>query len=97
MDKPFNDNIKKNNLQLFKSGERQNSSTAKSKNKVKTFFSRMYIACQATSGDINTFFEHENHYHDYWPLSLAENNLMRFGGKSDLLKCLETLTLLQWR
>ena len=53
-------------------------------------FSRMYIACQAASGDRNTLFEHENHY---WPLSLAENNLMRFGEKSDLLKCLETLTL----
>ena len=53
-------------------------------------FSRMYIACQATSGDMNTLFEHENHY---WPLSLAENNLMRFGEKSDLLKCLETPTL----
>ena len=32
---PFNDNIKKNNLQLFKSGERKHSSAAKSKNKVK--------------------------------------------------------------
>ena len=42
-------------------------------------FSRMYIACQATSGDMNTFFEHENHC---WPLSLAENYLMRFGEKS---------------
>ena len=29
MDKPFNDNIKKNNLQFFKSGERKNSSAAK--------------------------------------------------------------------
>ena len=53
-------------------------------------FSRMYIACQATSGDMNTFFEHENHC---WPLYLAENNLMRFGEKSALLKCLETRTL----
>ena len=37
---------------------------------------------------MNTFFEHENHS---WPPSLAENNLMRFGEKSDLLKCLEIL------
>ena len=51
-------------------------------------FSRMNIACQATSGDMNTFFEYEN---DYWPLSLAENNLMHFGKKSDLLNSLETL------
>ena len=53
-------------------------------------FSRIYIACKAPSGDMNKFFKHENHY---WPLSLAENNLlvMRFGDKSDLLKCLETL------
>ena len=49
----------------------------------------MYIASQATSGDINTFFEHENHY---WPLFLAENNLLRFVKKSDFLKWLETLT-----
>ena len=79
-----------NHLQLFKSNEGKNSSTAKYKNKVKSMqsglhlFSRMYIACQATSGDMNTLFEHENHY---WPLSLAENNLMRFGEKSDLVKC----------
>ena len=83
------DNLRKNILQLFKSGERKTSSTAKYRSEVKSLksglhlFSRMYIACQATSGDINTFLEHENHY---WPLSLAENNLMR-------LKCLETLTL----
>ena len=97
--------LRKNILQLCKSSGRKNSSTAKYKNKVKSmksglhFFSRMYIACQATSGDMNTFFEHENHC---WPLSLAENYLMRFGEKSDLLKCLETQTLrlrqhLQWR
>ena len=53
-------------------------------------FSKMYIACQATSDDMNTFFEHENHY---WQLFLAENNLMLFGEKSSLLKCLETVTL----
>ena len=74
----------------------KHSSTAKYKNKVKSIksglhlFSRMYIACQATSGDMNTLFEHENHC---WPLYLAENNLMRFGEKSALLKCLETRTL----
>ena len=71
----MNDNIKKNILHLFKSNEGKNSSTAKYKNEVKSMqsglhlFSRMYIACQATSGDINTLFEHENHY---WPLSLAK-------------------------
>ena len=53
-------------------------------------FSRMYIAFQATSGGMNTFFEHENHY---WPISLAENNLMSFGEKSDCLKCLGTVAL----
>ena len=51
-------------------------------------FSRMSISCQARNDDMNTFFEHENHS---WLPSLAENNLMRFGEKSDLLKCLETL------
>ena len=94
--------LRKKILQLFKSSERKNSSTTKYKNKVKSIksglhlFSRMYIACQATSGDMNTFFEHENHC---WALSLAENNLIRFGEKSDLLKCFGTRTLqhLQWR
>ena len=82
-------------IQLFKSSERENLPTAKYKNKVKSMksglhlFSRMSIACQTKSGDMNTFLEHENHY---WPLSLAENNLMRFDEKSDFLKCLETLT-----
>jgi len=49
-------------------------------------FSRMYISCQVRDGDLDTFFEHENHA---WPPSIAENNKMRLGSKADLLKCLE--------
>ena len=50
----------------------------------------MYISCQAREGEIDVFFEHENHS---WPPSLAENNLMRNGNKAELLKCLEPLAL----
>ena len=49
-------------------------------------FSRMYISCQAREGEIDVFFEHENHA---WPPLLAENNSMHHSSKADLLKCLE--------
>ena len=49
-------------------------------------FSRMYIACQSRDGDLDTFFEHENHP---WPPSLAEQNRPRSGNKSELVTCLE--------
>ena len=51
-------------------------------------FSRMYISCQAREGEMDIFFEHENHA---WPPSLAENNSMCHGNKAHLLKCLEPL------
>ena len=42
-------------------------------------FSRMYIFCQATNGDINVFFQHS------WPPSLSINNMMQLGDKVGLL------------
>ena len=51
-------------------------------------FSRMYISCQVRDGDLDAFFEHENHA---WPPALADNNTMRRGTKSDLTSCLESL------
>lgn len=53
-------------------------------------FSRLYISCQARGGDLDSFFEHENHA---WPPSLAKANEMRHGNKSELLPCLGALSL----
>ena len=50
----------------------------------------MYISCQTRDGDLDTFFEHENHA---WPPSLAENNEMRPAKKAELLTCLESLAI----
>ncbi len=92
MTKPFHDTIPKNNFALFKSGQQKASSKLKAKiSSMKSdlqLFSRMYISCQAREGEMDAFFEHENHA---WPPSLAENNSMRHGNKADLLKCLEPL------
>jgi len=88
--KSIYDTIPKNNLMLFKSGQEKRSSKTKTKiSNMKSdleLFSRMYISCQAREGEMDVFFEHENHA---WPPSLAENNSMRYGNKADLLKCLE--------
>ena len=88
--KSIYDTIPKNNLIIFKSEQEKRSSKAKAKiSSMKSdleLFSRMYISCQAKEGEMDVFFEHENHA---WPPSLAEYNSMRHGNKADLLKCLE--------
>ncbi|XP_014671080.1 PREDICTED: uncharacterized protein LOC106811872 [Priapulus caudatus] len=90
--KPFHDTITKNSFPMLKSGLRKTPSKSKSKTaSMKSdlqLFSRMYISCQAREGDIDVFFEHENHA---WPPSLADHNAMRQGNKADLLRCLEPL------
>jgi hypothetical protein len=83
----FYDSITKNNLPLFKTGSKKTSSKDNMKSDL-DLFSRMYISCQVREGDLEAFFEHENHA---WPPSLAENNMMRLGNKSDLMRCLEGL------
>ena len=52
-------------------------------------FSQLYIGCQARSGNIDEFFEHEN---QNAPPSLSNGVELRFTNKSDLLKCLEGLS-----
>ncbi len=47
-----------------------------------------YISCQSREGELDFFFEHDNHP---WPPALADNNSLRQGNKSDLMKCLEGL------
>jgi hypothetical protein len=85
------DPIQKNNLALFKSKQRKSTRTNKKLVAMKRdvqLFSRLYISCQSRDGDLDSFFEHENHP---WPPSLAESNAMRQGSKSDLMGCLEAL------
>ncbi len=46
------------------------------------------ISCQTRGGDIDVFFQHENHA---WPPSLAENNSMCQTNTADLIKCIESI------
>lgn len=50
-----------------------------------SFFSRLYIACQSRSGNLEEFFKHEN---QPWPPSLSKMGDLRTGSKEDLVKCL---------
>ena len=51
-------------------------------------FSRLYIACQSRNGDLDEFFRHEN---QSYPPSILDRGNLRFGTKSDLLRCFSTL------
>ncbi len=89
--KSLYDTIHKNNLPLFKSGQKKNTRSSTKNTTMKSdvrLFSRMYISCQSREGEVDFFFEHENHP---WPPALADNNSLRQGSKSDLIKCLEGL------
>ena len=89
----FHDTVSNNKLPLFSNFEEKSQvkSSHKTSTSLKTdihLFSRMYISCQARGGDLDTFFEHENHA---WPPSLASNNIMHQNTKSELVPCLEIL------
>jgi hypothetical protein len=88
----FHDTISNNKLPLFsnfdKSQVKSSLGTCTSLKTDVQLFSRMYISCQARGGDLDNFFEHENHA---WPPSLASNNKMHQTTKSELVSCLETL------
>jgi hypothetical protein len=82
--------LKRNNLALFKSP--RSPRLTKSSQRLQgirndcSLFSRLYIGCQSRSGNLDTFFEHEN---QAYPPSISEFGTLRFGSKSDLLSCLE--------
>ena len=86
----LSDTIKKNNYPLFSKVSVKQPS--KMKQQVKylesncKLFSQLYIGCQIRQGDMNNFFEHENHP---FPPSLSGEGQQRQGTKSDLLDCLE--------
>ncbi|KAL9966137.1 hypothetical protein ACROYT_G024162 [Oculina patagonica] len=52
-------------------------------------FSRLYIASQQRDGDLEEFFKHEN---QPYPPSLSEFGNLRFGKKSDLIKCVNRVS-----
>jgi hypothetical protein len=86
------DPLTKNKLTLFKhcavrKRSAQSSKLAAIRNDC-SLFSRLYIACQTRSGDLDSFFAHEN---QPAPPSLSSDGNLRFGAKSDLLDCLEGL------
>ena len=88
------DNIKKNNLSLFR--HKNSIVTSKSKKKIvnltsdRQLFANLYVACQSRQGDLENFFSHENHS---YPISLSEyGRLRKCSNKSDFLKCLEDLS-----
>ena len=82
--------ITNNKLQLF----REKNTLPTNKGKLKTtslsqerkMYALLYIASQAREGDLDDFFQHENHSH---PPSLSEYGKLRKSNKSDFLKCLE--------
>ena len=49
-------------------------------------YASLYIASQAKEGDLDDFFQLENHA---YPPSLSEYGKLRKSNKSDFLKCLE--------
>lgn len=82
--------IQKLNLSLFK----KQPIKVKSKQKLQLqsvkddlkLFSSMFILYKERGGDINLFFEHENHA---YPPSISEYGNLRSGTKSDLILCLK--------
>lgn len=94
--KSVTEKLNKNSLATFKTGKHKVSS--KDKAKVQTLkqdcalFSRLYIASQNRSGDLDDFFKYEN---QPWPPSLAQAGNLRAGNKADLIKCIELTTDVQ--
>ena len=92
--KAITDPLKRNSLPLFsrppvkqKSTKQMQVSTLKSNC---SLFSRLYIASQIRSGDLDDFFQHEN---QVCPPALSQNGMLRSGTKSDLLTCFENTLL----
>lgn len=88
--KPLSVIVSKNKLPLFSvASAKQKSKTKEQITTLKTnctLFARLYIACQARQGDLDSFFQHEN---QKCPPSLSDMGQLRQGTKSDLLDCLE--------
>ena len=86
----IHDPMTRNSLPLF-STPRQKKDSAKAKQLAQlkndvSLFGQLYIANQLRNEDPYVFFSHEN---QLYPPSLSDNGKLRFGKKSDLLKCLK--------
>ena len=92
--KPISDPIKRNNLPLFsrpRPSVREKSRAQLQLSSLKndcSLFSRLYIALQIRSRDLDQFFQHEN---QAYPPALSQMGKLRTGTKSDLVGCLEDL------
>lgn len=94
--KPIAETIKKNNLPLIstmgkKCQTKEKAQVAALKEDC-TLFSRLYIACQCRDGNLKEFFKYEN---QPWPPALSQMNQLRGGQKSDLVKCLESVNVVE--
>lgn len=89
---PVSDTITKNSLALFsRPATRTPSKATQMIASLKSdcaLFSRLYIACQTRDGDLENFFQHENHA---YPPALSQLGKLRLGTKADLTDCLEKL------
>ena len=89
---PITDSMKRNNLLLFsRPPVREKSRAQLQLSSLKndcSLFSRLYIASQVRSGDLDQFFQHENHA---YPPALSQMGKLRTGTKSDLVGFLEDL------
>ena len=90
--KPITDPVNINNLPLFSRPPLREKSRAQlQRSSLKndcSLFSRLYIASQIRSGDLDQFFQHEN---QAYPPALSQMGKLRRGTKYDLVDCLENL------
>jgi hypothetical protein len=88
--------IKQNKLALFSRQSTKGVITGSKKLQIAslkqncTLFSQLYISCQVREGNLDEFFAHEN---TSFPPALSQFGQLRFGTKSDLLGCLETVEM----
>lgn len=84
------DPIIRNNFPLFASRPVKNATKSKSLvSSLKSdcaLFSRLFVTCQTRDGNLENFFEHENHA---YPPSLSQFGGLRAGTKADIVTCLE--------
>ena len=88
--KPLDDVIKKNVRYLFSTPTKRRKTKAQAIvaeiKSDRNLFSRLYVACQVSDGNLDEFFSYEN---QSCPPSLSDRGKHRLGTESDILHCLE--------
>ena len=90
--KEVTDVIKLNKFALFSNPKKSPSKEKQGVTSLKqncTLFSQLYISCQVRQGNLEEFFAQEN---QAFPPSISKFGDLRLGVKSDLMKCLDSLT-----